>query len=37
MVSLPKIIGVISCGVVLCVSLADATQAFRVNPDANRS
>jgi hypothetical protein len=28
MVSIPKIIGVISCGVVLSLSLASATQAF---------
>ena len=27
MVSIPKIIGVISCGVVLCLSLSNATQA----------
>ena len=36
MVSLPKIISVLSCGVVLCLSLADAAQAFRVDPCANR-
>ena len=36
MVSIPKIIGVISCGVVLCLSLASATQAFGPNPCANR-
>ena len=36
MVSLPKIIGVLSCGVVLCLSLADASQAFRLDPCANR-
>jgi translation initiation factor IF-1 len=37
MVSVPKIIGVISCGVVLSLSLANATQA-RIGPDpcANR-
>ena len=36
MVSLPKIIGVLSCGVVLCLSLADASQAFRLDPCASR-
>ena len=36
MVSIPKIIGVLSCGVVLCLSLADASQAFRLDPCANR-
>ena len=36
MLSLPKIIGVLSCGVVLCLSLADTTQAFRLDPCANR-
>ena len=36
MVSLPKIIGVLSCGVVLCLSLADASQAFQLDPCANR-
>jgi hypothetical protein len=36
MVSIPKIIGVISCGVVLSMSLASATQAFGPNPCANR-
>jgi hypothetical protein len=36
MVSLPKIIGVISCGVVLCLSLASVTQAFQSNPCATR-
>ena len=36
MVSIPKIIGVISCGVVLSLSLANATQAFQANPCATR-
>ena len=36
MVSLPKIIGVLSCGIVLCLSLADASQAFRLDPCASR-
>jgi len=36
MVSIPKIIGVISCGVVLSLSLANATQAFQSNPCASR-
>ncbi|MGH7183352.1 MAG: hypothetical protein ACREJN_15430 [Nitrospiraceae bacterium] len=36
MVSLPKIIGVLSCAAVLCLSLADASQAFRLDPCANR-
>ena len=36
MVSIPKIIGVISCGVVLRLSLASVTQAFGTNPCANR-
>jgi hypothetical protein len=34
MVSIPKIIGIISCSVVLCLSLANATQAAeRMKPD----
>ena len=36
MVSLPKVIGALSCGVVLCLSLADASQAFRLDPCASR-
>lgn len=36
MVSIPKIIGVISCGVVLSLSLASVTQAFVPNPCATR-
>ena len=36
MASLTKIIGIVSCGVVLCLSLADASQAFRLDPCANR-
>ena len=36
MVSVPKIIGLLSCGVVLCLGLADASQAFRLDPCANR-
>jgi len=36
MVSLPTIIGVLSCGVVLCLGLADVSQAFRLDPCASR-
>ena len=39
MVSIPKIIGIISCSVVLCLSLADATQAaesMKPDPCADR-
>ena len=36
MTSLPKTIGVLSCAAVLCLSLADASQAFRVDPCASR-
>ena len=36
MVSIPKIIGVISCGVVLSLSLASVTQAFERNLCATR-
>jgi translation initiation factor IF-1 len=36
MVSPPKIMGVISCSVVLCLSLATITQAFGPNPCATR-
>ena len=36
MTSLPKTIGVISCAAVLCLSLADASQAFRVDPCTSR-
>lgn len=34
MISIPKIVGVLSCSVVLCVSLSDATQAAeKINPN----
>ena len=36
MTSLSKTFGVLSCAAVLCLSLADASQAFRVDPCANR-
>ena len=36
MTSLPKTIGVLSCAAVLCLSLADASQAFRIDPCASR-
>ena len=36
MISITKIIGVISCGVVLSLSLASVTQAFGPNPCATR-
>ena len=39
MVSIPKIIGIISCSVVLCLSLANATQAaesMKLDPCADR-
>ena len=36
MTSLPKTIGVLSCAAVMCLSLADASQAFRVDPCASR-
>jgi hypothetical protein len=39
MVSIPKIIGIISCNVVLCLSLANATQAaesMKPDPCADR-
>lgn len=36
MISLPKIIGVISCGVVLSLGLTSVTQAFGPNPCAMR-
>ena len=36
MTSLSKTIGVLSCAAVLCLSLADASQAFRVDPCASR-
>ena len=36
MTSLSKTIGVLSCVAVLCLSLADASQAFRVDPCASR-
>jgi len=40
MVSIPKIIGIISCSVVLCLSLANATQAaesMKPDPCADRT
>ena len=36
MTSLSKTFGVLSCAAVLCLSLADASQAFRIDPCANR-
>jgi len=36
MTSLPKTIGVLSCAAVLCLSLADVSQAFGVDPCASR-
>ena len=36
MTSLPKTIGVLSCAALLCLSLVDASQAFRIDPCASR-
>jgi len=39
MVSIPKIIGIISCSAVLCLSLSNATQAaesMKLDPCADR-